>query len=299
MASIVSRIIDKKLTTDYPPFMKSNIHYEIIMGSYAYGVSGDTSDTDVYGFCIPPKNIIFPHLSGEIQGFGRQQKRFGNWQVHHIKDEEAGKQYDVDIYNIVNFFQLCMDNNPNMIDSLFVPQRCVLLCTPIGQIVRDNRKIFLHKGIYHKTRGYSFQQLHKCETKNPEPGSKRYNNVQQYGCDTKFLMHCVRLLGECEQVLTEGDLDLERDRDRLKAIRRGEMTVEQVKDLFHVKERELEKIYHETTAVPYKPDEQKIKQLLMNCLEHHYGSLDKCVVNPDKTNTLINELESIISKYKS
>lgn len=54
-----------------------------------------------------------------------------------------------------------MENNPNMCDSLFVPQRCVLFASKIGQMVRDNRKLFLHKGSYHKFRGYAYASLNK------------------------------------------------------------------------------------------------------------------------------------------
>jgi hypothetical protein len=45
--------------------------YETITGSYSYGVSTDTSDFDTVGVCIPYKDTNFPHLSGEIFGFGR------------------------------------------------------------------------------------------------------------------------------------------------------------------------------------------------------------------------------------
>src|SRR5260370_17776718 len=51
-----------------PAFLPDNVHYETIMGSVAYGVSADTSDLDVYGFCIPPKVELFPHLRGKIVG---------------------------------------------------------------------------------------------------------------------------------------------------------------------------------------------------------------------------------------
>src|SRR5262245_33141698 len=59
--------------------------YETIMGSVAYGVSDDTSDFDTLGFCIPPKDTLFSHLAGEIEGFGRQKKRFMSYQQHDVK----------------------------------------------------------------------------------------------------------------------------------------------------------------------------------------------------------------------
>jgi len=67
-----------------PSWLPDNLCYETMMGSVAYGVSADTSDMDVYGICLPPKDTVFPHLAGEIFGFGTQIKRFETWQEHHV-----------------------------------------------------------------------------------------------------------------------------------------------------------------------------------------------------------------------
>jgi uncharacterized protein len=55
-----------------PKWLLANTCYLTTMSSQAYGVSTDNSDLDVYGFCIPPKDIVFPHLGGVIPGFGNQ-----------------------------------------------------------------------------------------------------------------------------------------------------------------------------------------------------------------------------------
>jgi len=90
---LLKRLKDKDLISP-PKFLINNCHYVTIMGSVAYGCSSDTSDNDLYGFCIPNKEIIFPHLSGHIPGFGKQGNRFDQWQQHHIEDKEANKSYD-------------------------------------------------------------------------------------------------------------------------------------------------------------------------------------------------------------
>ncbi len=156
MVSIVQKCVSAGVAKP-PPFVAGSVQYETIMGSNAYGVSGDLSDCDVYGFCMPPKDLVFPHLRGEIQGFGRQVQRFDVWQQHHMQVNETS--YDVSIFSIVRFFHLCMENNPNMIDSLFTPQRCVVFCTPLGDMVRERRRLFLHKGAWHKFKGYAYAQL--------------------------------------------------------------------------------------------------------------------------------------------
>ena len=91
MPSTVQKLAEKGLIKP-PRFVPANTHYETIMGSVAYGVSSDTSDMDVYGFCIPTKEVIFPHLAGQIEGFGRQRQAFEQFQQHHIQcpDELGG-----------------------------------------------------------------------------------------------------------------------------------------------------------------------------------------------------------------
>ena len=160
MSSRVQQLSKRGLISP-PSWLPSNVHYEVITGSFAYGVSTDVSDEDIYGFCIPPKETIFPHLRGEIQGFGRQKKGFDQYIQHHVDDAEARKQYDLTIFNIVKFFSLCMENNPNMVDVLFVPANCVIYSSQVGQMVRDRRHIFLHLGSWHKFKGYSYSQQSK------------------------------------------------------------------------------------------------------------------------------------------
>ena len=284
MSDLLRRLKSQEIISP-PSFLVDNTHYTTIMGSVAYGVSGESSDVDIYGFCIPPKEMIFPHLRGEIMGFGKQVNRFEQWQQHHVQDPSNDNQYDFQIYNIVKYFQLCMENNPNMIDSIFTPQRCITHCTRVGNIVRENRHMFLHKGAWHKFKGYAYSQMHKMDTK--DPTGKRKEMIDKYGYDVKFAYHVVRLLNEVEQILVE------RNREQLKSIRRGEWTMDQIKEYFNKKESELETLYM-ASKIPYKPDEQKIKALLLQCLEEHYGSLDKIVVNVDKYLQAVNDIRKIV-----
>ncbi len=156
---------DLKDRIDPPSWLKHNCMYLTQMGSVAYGCSGESSDWDMYGFCVPPKDLVFPHLRGEIAGFGKQHKRFDQWQQHRVESEDGRITYDFAIYGIVRFFQLCMENNPNMVDALFVPDNMIVHITHVGNMVRDARKLFLHKGCWHKFKGYAFSQLHKAKTK--------------------------------------------------------------------------------------------------------------------------------------
>ncbi len=340
--NLIQKLEEKKLINP-PSWLGSNVHYLTIMGSVAYGVSSDTSDMDIYGWCMPTKELVFPHLAGEILGFGRQTKRFEQYQQHHVINPEEshvirarrcpecesdvepaqgidfigvqapgdwwckscvkgffndqievdrGREYDFTVYGIVKYFQLCMENNPNMIDSLFTPANCVLHITRVGQMVRDNRRIFLHKGAWHTFKGYAYAQLSRM-TKSDETQGKRRKLIDKYGYDIKFAYHIVRLLNEIEQIMMEGDLDLQKNREELKSIRRGEWTEVQIRDYFTRKEQELGALYL-TSPLPHEPDEGKIKKLLLECLEEHYGNLEKCVVQPDKYKTVLQQVKDIL-----
>jgi len=292
--------LQQKRLIQPPRWLADNCQMLMTMGSVAYGVSNDSSDMDVYGWAIPPKEIVFPHLAGEIFGFGRQAKRFEQYQQHHIHDRDAlggkGREYDFSVYSIVKYFSLCMENNPNMVDSLFVPQTAILHMTRIGDLVRSNRKIFLHKGCWPKFKGYAYSQLHKMTGKNPV--GNRLAIREKYGYDVKFAYHVVRLLSECEQLLQEGELDLQERgrREHMKAIRRGDVPEEDVRRWASEKEAHLERLY-ETSSLPHGPDEAKIKDLLLHCLEEHYGNLSDAVVRHDAAKLALQEIAEVLERY--
>lgn len=296
MTSLIKELTEQKLISP-PDYVNSGIQYETIMGSVSYGVSNDASDVDVYGFCIPPRDIVFPHVKGEIQGFGRQIQRFEQYQQHHIKSLCGQKEYDVSIYNIVKFFQLCMENNPNMVDSLYTPERCVLYKSKVGGMVRDNRDMFLHKGSWHKFKGYAYAQMTKIKNKTNRENPKRAESIEKFGYDVKFAYHVVRLIDEVEQILMHGTLDLERNREQLKSIRRGEWTFEEIEQHFQSKEAQLEALYT-TSTLRHSPDEDQIKALLLNCLEEHYGSLDNMIAKTDRSPQLIADLLKVVAQYR-
>lgn len=336
--SIVDKLTSRGLINP-PKHLKTNIHFECMMGSIAYGCSNDASDVDLYGFSIPPKDIIFPHLAGYIYGFGKQPNKFEQYQQHHIKDEIHKKEYDITIYNIVKYFQLVMNNNPNMIDSLFVPRRCVVHSTQVGEHLRENRHLFLTKRAWHTFKGYAYSQLNKAKNKSinmfidlckkydidyhismsdmdfsimtshdikmfkelygkvHQSGkiTKRLDRIAKYGYDLKFSYHIVRLLNEVEQILTEHDLDLERNKEQLKSIRRGEWTLEEIENYFANKELELESLYT-NSILRHSPDEEGIKSLLLECLEMHYGSLDKAVNIESKETQALKDIQKILDR---
>ena len=266
-----------------PPYKaQESVQYEVVGGSTSYGMATDNSDLDLISWMIPSKGMIFPHLQGEVPGFGSQHQRFEVFQNHHCPDPDGQpRTYDIQCYNIVKYFQLAMENNMNIIDTLFVPANCVTFSTQLGDLVRSNRRLFLHKGSMHKAKGYAFSQLKKIEVKDPAEGSKRWELKEKYGFDVKFASHTCRLLLQAQQILEEEDLDLQRNKEYLSSIRRGEVPLEDIKRFVFDKDAYLEKLYTES-KLRHSPDEEAIKQLLLSVLESYYGSIDKAIVQPDQ-----------------
>ena len=289
--------LEKRGLIHPPSWLSDNTVYLTLMGSHAYGCNEEgKSDFDYYGICIPTKAIVFPHTDGAIWGFGRNQKRFEQWQEQHIIDPSNQREYDFQVFNIIKMFMLMMENNPNCINAIYTPEDCVHHTTAIGEMIREKRDIFLHKGCWARFKGYSISQMHKMSSK--QATGKRKEIRDKWGFDLKFGMHCVRLLSECEMILMEGTLDLRRNREQLKAIRRGEMSEAKIIEWAELKTKQLEELYVKS-KLRETPDEPKIKQLLLDCLEHHYGSLDKCVVNPGAAVVALKQIQEVLDRNQN
>ena len=77
-----------------------------------------------------------------------------------------------------------MDNNPNVIDSLFTRTEHVLYITQAFEVVRENRTLFLHKGSWHRFKGYAFSSLNKLRDKYKEvlkevEGFEEYHSISK------------------------------------------------------------------------------------------------------------------------
>lgn len=138
--------------TNPPGFVRDGSQYITVTGSISYGINTDDSDFDTVGFCIPPKTLVFPHLAGEIHGFGRQIQRFEVWEHHRCHDPDAlggrGRTYDFNVYSIVKFFQLAMDNNPNML-------RCAVRAARVRAALHEDSRRLVEQHVAPK----SFDQM--------------------------------------------------------------------------------------------------------------------------------------------
>lgn len=126
-----------------------NTIYSIYVGSTAYGTNVATSDMDEGGVCIPTKESILGNSKFE---------QWNNW------TDEDGNKIDKTIYNIQKAVKLMIQNNPNMMDYLYVPERCIISMAPEWERIMAIRDDFLSTKCKHTYQGYSFAQLDRIKT---------------------------------------------------------------------------------------------------------------------------------------
>lgn len=215
-------------------------------GSHAYGTNMDDSDVDYKGVCIPPINYFLGlNVFNEYNNSGG--KNFKN-----TKDDK-----DISIIHIVKFVKDALKGVPNNIEILFTREEDIVKKTHLGQMLIDNRHLFLSKQIKQKFGGYAKSEKSKLIN------NRRGELVEKYGYDTKRFMHNVRLLTSAIEILKEGDFQTYRpNRDFLLDCRNGKYTLEEALEIIDYYENKLIEAY-EITELPDKPPYEKINKLLI------------------------------------
>lgn len=124
-------------------FKKEWIIYEVVSGSNAYGLATPESDIDIKGVCIPPIEYFF--------------SPFKNYEQYEDREN------DITIFALKKFVKLASMANPNVIELLFIDEKWIRTITPAGQLLRDNRDLFLSAKAKFTYSGYSFQQLKRLK----------------------------------------------------------------------------------------------------------------------------------------
>lgn len=292
MLKTLKRLQSNKLISP-PPWLIDNTQYLVMTGSVAYGCSTDMSDRDIHGFCIENKESIAPNRIGKIVGFDHWD-RFDQWQQHHIEDPSKGVTWDFTVFGLIKYFNLLMQSNPDSVEILFVDRDCVLHSSPIAEFIRTNRHFFLSKDFSWRCRQYGHSQLSKMDR---VPVGKRLPNYQKYGFDTKYASHAVRLCLQARQVLEEGTLNLRQNSELLKSIRRGEKTLDWIRQRVSDEERYLDSA-EKTSELPLKVNRGRCREILLEAISMHYGtdfltgfesSVDSATRKLEKIKTILNE----------
>lgn len=289
--SYLNKFTDKKLISP-PSFLRNNLVMEVITGSRAYGCNNEESDFDIAGIGTPTKEMIFPSFHGYLEGFDKDIPKFEQYRTDN-KIQFADKEYDLTVFSLIKFFRLAANGTPNCVELLFVPLNCITYNTNAGSLLRDNRHIFLHKDMWNNYTAYARSQIHKMASNKRE--GKRKELYEKYSFDVKFAYNLVRLISQIEQILTVEDLDLQKHKEYMKSIRRGEVKEEEIRNWFSEKEKTLEQAYRES-KLPQLSDEVKIKNLLLNIIEIQYGNISNCITALDKESTALQEIRQILGK---
>lgn len=252
-------------------FIRDNLMLETIMGSHAYGCETATSDKDIVGIVVPKREHLFPQEYGFILGFDN----FPKFQRKEMKGPKkrvkiGNTEIEAEWINLIEFFvQAGLKGSPNLIEVLFARRNLVTVGDKMGFYLRDKRREFLSMKQFHSFRGYANGQMHRIRARNPET-KERKKVIESYGYDLKMAMHTLRLLDQIDQILTTNDLDLMRNKEECKLMRKGEWgDFDRFERIFQERMDILEKKAATSSLAP-QPKTGALKALLSNILDHYY-----------------------------
>src|ERR1019366_2873763 len=125
-------------------WLPDNIIFLSVHGSISYGLNIETSDIDMTGVCIPPIKYFL--------GFEDNLE-----QVQFTKP-------DGQIYGIQKFLRLAADNNPNVMELLWLDRQYWIYSSLIWEKLVKKRDLFLSKRVRYTYSGYAIAQLKRIET---------------------------------------------------------------------------------------------------------------------------------------
>ena len=124
--------------------MKDKIPYKIIfesvVGSQSYGLATPQSDEDIKGVYIQSDEDILANK--------------------YVPQIEVNK--DTVYYELRRFLELVSTANPNVLELLYAPEKCIRIAEPEWIILLHHRELFLTKQAYFTYSGYAKTQLAKA-----------------------------------------------------------------------------------------------------------------------------------------
>jgi len=206
--------------------------FRCIVGSRAYGLESDASDTDYRGVYLPPADL--------------------QWSLYGVPDtldrEETQEQY----WELQRFLVFALKANPNVLECLYTP--LVEHVTPLGEELLSMRSSFLSRMVFQTYNGYVASQFKKMQSDIKNQGQVKWKHV----------MHLLRLLISGIRVLRDGFVPVRMDehREQLLAVRRGEVPWEETEKWRLSLHREFEAAVRQT-SLPERPDYERANALLI------------------------------------
>ncbi|MGW3241434.1 nucleotidyltransferase domain-containing protein [Streptomyces sp. NPDC001070] len=206
--------------------------YACVMGSRAFGLATDGSDTDRRGVYVAPTPLFwrFTKPPGHVEGPAEEQF---SWEVER-------------------FCELALRANPNILECLHSP--LVEHADDTGRELLALRGAFLSRQVHETFGRYATGQLRKLEADVRTHGAPRW----------KHAMHLLRLLISARDLLRTGELrvDVGEHRERLLAVKRGELPWAET-------ESWMLRLYDEADAaalrspLPAEPDRARVEDFLI------------------------------------
>jgi len=210
----------------------ARVIYRCVVGSRAFGLEGEDSDTDYRGIYLPRADL---HWS--LYGVPEQ-----------IDREETQEQY----WELQRFLVLALKANPNVLECLYTP--LVEKITPLGEELLQMRSSFLSRLVFQTYNGYVASQFKKMQADLRNQGEVKWKHV----------MHLIRLLISGISVLRHGFVPIRVDehREQLLAVKRGEVAWEETEKWRLSLHREFDQAVLQTN-LPERPDYQRANLFLL------------------------------------
>ncbi|MET9217624.1 DNA polymerase beta superfamily protein [Streptomyces sp. NPDC088197] len=205
--------------------------YACVMGSRAFGLATDGSDTDRRGVYVAPTELF--------------------WRFDKPPTHVTGPRHEQFSWELERFCSLALRANPNLLECLHSP--LVEYADPTGLELLDLREAFLSRRADATFRGYAAQQLGRLEADIRTHGQPRW----------KHAMHLLRLLMSCRDLLRTGRLtiDVGDQRERLLSVKRGELSWDEVRAWMRTLHEETDTAAARS-PLPPDPDRPRIEAFL-------------------------------------
>lgn len=193
----------------------------VISGSELYGTSLGTGDRDYMGVFIEPYEYVLGFKS--LESFTHRTAPDG---VRSGSDD-----VDLTIYSLRKFLSLAMQGNPTILTTLFPSDDAIVYTSEAGRELLGLADAIISKRAYPRFRGYMEAQFKRLKGEKKGHVPSRPELIEQFGYDTKYAMHVLRLGLQGIELMQSGKLTLPMkrgDSEYLLAVRRGEYSYEHI-----------------------------------------------------------------------
>jgi predicted nucleotidyltransferase len=241
-----------------------DIIHAFIGGSELHGAKLEgTDDHDIYGvFIEPPENIL-----------GLDAQEHYVWSTAGTERRNGPQDIDVVLYGLQKWAKLACKGNPSVLHFLFAPNLAGDDCrTEAWERVLEKKRLFLARSHCQQYVGYANAQLRKMLGERSR-NVRRPELVEEYGFDTKFAMHTIRLMVECRELLTTGNVTLPCvEKDLLIAIRKGEVDQEWIISETEARIADCEGLAESTTVLPATIDRAAVSEFIAEIYREHWDA---------------------------